>query len=127
MPEAKIATRVHVVGCPRSGTTLMTELLRYAYEFAGAADHERSLFDPIPAGLSPYLTKKPADTIRIQRAFTEDENLHVVALVRDPRAVITSVHWSHPDQYFVGFKTLEVVRRCDPRSTWSPTLLGAAL
>ena len=92
------------MGCPRSGTTLMTELLRYAYSFAGAAEHERSLFDPIPAELSPYLTKKPADTIRIGKAFELDEELYIVALIRDPRAVITSVHWSHPDMYFVGFK-----------------------
>ena len=69
MPGGDKQTRVHVVGCPRSGTTLMTELLRYAYSFAGAAEHERSLFDPIPAELSPYLTKKPADTIRIGKAF----------------------------------------------------------
>ncbi len=95
--------RVHIVGCPRSGTTLVTELMRYAFDFAGAADHEQSLFDPIPHDLSPYLTKKPADTIRIGRAFEADENLYVIALVRDPRAVITSVHWSHPDLYFVGF------------------------
>ena len=96
--------RVHVVGCPRSGTTLMTELLRYAYDFAGAADHEKSLFDTVPSDLSPYLTKKPADTVRIGRAFEGDPNLYVVALIRDPRAVITSVHWSHPDMYFVGYR-----------------------
>lgn len=100
-PAAQL--RVHVVGCPRSGTTLMTELLRYAYDFAGAAGHERSLFDSIPQDESPYLTKKPADTIRIGKAFEGDDNLYVIALVRDPRAVITSVHWSHPDLYFVGF------------------------
>ena len=81
----------------------MTELLRYAFTFEGAAGHERSLFDDIPANASPYLTKKPADTIRISRAFKHDENLHVIALIRDPRAVITSIHWSHPDVYFVGF------------------------
>lgn len=95
--------RVHVVGCPRSGTTLMTELLRYAYDFAGAAPHERPLFDQIPSNLSPYLSKKPADTIRIGKAFAADENLYVIALIRDPRAVISSVHWSHPDVYFVGY------------------------
>ena len=95
--------RVHVVGCPRSGTTLMNELLRYAYSFAGSADHEQTLFAPIPENLSPYLSKKPADTVRIEKAFAGDENLYVIALIRDPRAVISSRHWSHPDLYFVGF------------------------
>ncbi len=98
-----IQQRVHVVGCPRSGTTLMTELLRYAFHFEGAAGHEKSLFDRIPQNESPYLTKKPADTIRIGRAFEQDPQLHVIALIRDPRAVITSIHWSHPEVYFVGF------------------------
>ena len=96
--------RVHVVGCPRSGTTLVNELLRYAYDFAGASDHEQTLFAPIPQDVSPYLSKKPADTIRIGRAFEHDEQLYVIALIRDPRAVITSKHWSHPDMYFVGFE-----------------------
>lgn len=103
MNSTRQQIRVHIVGCPRSGTTLMTELMRYAYQFAGAADHEQTLFAPIPADLSPYLSKKPADTIRIGHAFEKDENLHVIALIRDPRAVITSKHWSHPDMYFVGF------------------------
>lgn len=101
--KTSVQTRVHVVGCPRSGTTLMTELLRYAFHFEGAAGHERSLFDEIPSDESPYLTKKPADTIRIGRAFENDDYLYVIALIRDPRAVITSIHWSHPDVYFVGF------------------------
>ncbi len=93
----------------------MTELLRYSYAFAGGSDHEQSLFDALPDGLSPYLTKKPADTIRIGRAFERDDQLYVVALVRDPRAVVTSVHWSQPDTYFVGFARwlayAEVIKR----------------
>ncbi|MEM7080139.1 MAG: sulfotransferase domain-containing protein [Pseudomonadota bacterium] len=94
---------MHVVGCPRSGTTLLTELLRYAFDFAGATPHETSLFDPIPAHLSPYLTKKPADTVRIGRAFLGDEDLHVIAVLRDPRAVVSSRHKARPGQYYVGF------------------------
>ncbi len=83
MPGGKKQTRVRVVGCPRSGTTLMTQLLRYAYLFAGATEHERSLFGDIPETLSPYLTKKPADTVRIGNVFEQDENLFIIALIRD--------------------------------------------
>jgi hypothetical protein len=122
MSAPEPALRVHVVGCPRSGTTLMAELLRYAYPFAGAADHEQSLFDPIPPGLSPFLSKKPADTIRIGRAFERDPRLYVVALIRDPRAVITSVHWSHPELYFVGFARwrayADVIARYEGHARW---------
>lgn len=98
-----IQKRVHVVGCPRSGTTLLTELLRYAYDFAGATSHETSLFDDCPSDLSPYLTKKPADTIRIGKAFLADEALYAIAVLRDPRAVVSSRHKARPDQYYVGF------------------------
>ncbi len=61
--------RVHVVGCHRSGTTLMMELLWYAYRFSGRCEHEATLFKPVPPGQTLYLTKKPPDTIRIGRAF----------------------------------------------------------
>ncbi len=95
--------RLHIVGCPRSGTTLMTELLRYAYDFAGAAPHEQSLFARVDAQQFPFLSKKPSDTTRIDPAFVGDPNLYVVAMVRDPRSVVSSIHRSRPGQYFVDF------------------------
>ena len=96
--------RVHVVGCPRSGTTLMMELLWYAYDFSGRCEHEKSLFRPIPPGERLYLTKKPPDTIRIERVFRADEQLFVIAMVRDPRAMAVSQHANFPDVYFSGFE-----------------------
>ena len=95
--------RIHVVGCYRSGTTLMMELLWYGYEFSGRSEHEAPLFRPVPAGEQLYLTKKPPDTVRIDRVFQADEKLNVVAMVRDPRAVITSRHPDFPGVYFSGF------------------------
>lgn len=95
--------RLHVVGCPRSGTTLIAELLRYAYAFRGAAAHEQSLFVPVGSEQYPFLSKKPSDTVRIDAAFLGDPNLYVIAMVRDPRSVVTSVHWSRPQEYFVDF------------------------
>ncbi len=115
-------TRVHVVGCYRSGTTLMMELLWYAYPFTGRSEHEAPLFRPVPAGQTLYLTKKPPDTIRIERAFLADEKLHVVAMVRDPRSVATSRHASFPDVYFAGFgRWLEyqaVIERLSEHPRW---------
>lgn len=95
--------RVHVVGCYRSGTTLMMELLWYAYDFSGRCEHEAPLFRGIPKGERLYLTKKPPDTIRIEQAFLADEKLYVIAMVRDPRAMATSRHAKFPDVYFSGF------------------------
>ena len=95
--------RVHVIGCYRSGTTLMMELLWYAYDFSGRCEHEAPLFRAIPEGERLYLTKKPPDTIRIEQAFLADEQLSVIAMVRDPRAMATSRHAKRPDVYFSGF------------------------
>ena len=103
MADGQRPDRVHVVGCYRSGTTLMMELLWYAYRFTGRSEHEAPLFRPVPAGQKLYLTKKPPDTIRIEQAFLADEKLYVIAMVRDPRAMATSRHSKFPDVYFSGF------------------------
>ncbi len=103
--------RLHVVGCHRSGTTLMTELLGNCFAIDGRADHEQSLWEPVPAGCAVYLTKKPPDTIRIRRAFLMDPELYVVAMIRDPRGVITSRHPSKPDVYFSSFWRWETYAR----------------
>lgn len=98
------ARRVHVVGCQRSGTTLMMELLWSSFEFSGRAEHEISLFQPVPPGETLYLTKKPPDTIRLEPAFLADEELFVIAMQRDPRSVVSSRHPSRPNVYFSGFR-----------------------
>ena len=95
--------RLHVVGCQRSGTTLMMELLWSCFDLGDRCTHEQSLFESIPAGDSVYLTKKPPDTSRIGPVFVQDERLFVVAMLRDPRAVITSRHDEWPDRYFSSF------------------------
>ena len=80
------------------------ELLWLSYDFSGRADHEQSLLDPLPAGETRYLSKKPPDTMRIERAFLRDEDTFLIAMLRDPRAVVTSRHESRPDVYFRGFR-----------------------
>ncbi len=110
-----MTTRVHVVGCRRSGTTLMMELLWYSYTFSGRDEHEISVFEPIPSGQTLYLTKKPPDTIRIREIFEADSDLHLVAMLRDPRSVITSTHKSRPDVYFSShWRWQEYVRALQP-------------
>ena len=95
---------MHIVGCRRSGTTLMMELLWYSYAFSGRGEHETSLLEPVPPGETLYLTKKPPDTTRIIPAFLRDSETHLIAMLRDPRAVVTSRHPSRPDVYFASFQ-----------------------
>lgn len=103
MKEEKVR-RVHIVGCYRSGTTLMMELMWQCFSFSGRAEHEASLFDLAPAGETLYLTKKPPDTSRIERAFLGDRETFLIAMLRDPRSVVASRHPSRPGVYFRGFR-----------------------
>ncbi len=82
----------------------MTELMWQSYAFSGRHGHEISVFESIPANETLYLTKKPPDTLRIHRVFQADPNLHVIAMLRDPRAVITSRNLIRPEVYFAGYK-----------------------
>ena len=99
--------RIHVVGCRRSGTTLLAEMLGNCFAIDGRIDHEQSLWKPIREHRDKHilLTKKPPDTLHMAGVLRFDPELHVIAMVRDPRAAITSSHkfYKLPDAYFTSF------------------------
>jgi hypothetical protein len=102
--------RVHIVGCPRSGTTLLMELIATCYDSSGYCEHEVSVFEPVPVTQGVYFTKQPNDIKQIRHIFPADSNLHIIYLGRDPRAVITSRHRENPEQYFCNYR---VWSECD--------------
>lgn len=81
----------------------MAELLGNCFAIDGRVDHEQALWEPIPARDGTFLTKKPPDTVRIRPVFLLDPDLYVIAMIRDPRGVITSRHKTKPDVYFSSF------------------------
>jgi hypothetical protein len=83
--------RLHVVGCPRSGTTLMAEMLATSFAGVGHDEHELSIFKRPPGAHALYVSKKPADVKRIGPLLRADPHLFVIGVHRDPRAVITSI------------------------------------
>lgn len=95
--------RLHVVGCPRSGTTLLAELVATCFRDVGHGEHELSIFRPAPAGHAVYVSKKPADVKRIGPLLRADPDLYVLAVHRDPRAVITSVLEAASSRYWMHF------------------------
>ena len=103
--------RLHIVGCPRSGTTLLMELITTCFESSGFCAHETSIFAPpdIEDG-DLYISKQPNDIKQIQHIFPRDPNLHIIYLGRDPRAVITSKHRENLQQYFCNYR---VWSECD--------------
>lgn len=96
--------RLHIVGCPRSGTTLMMELMATCFESDGHCGHEMSLFE-LPTGAPTlYFSKQPSDIRYLDFVLDRDPQLYVIFLVRDPRSVIASIHGSNRDQYFCNFR-----------------------
>lgn len=81
----------------------MAELLGNCFDIDDRVDHEQALWEPIPARAGTFLTKKPPDTVRIRPVFLLDRDLYVIAMIRDPRGVITSRHRTKPDVYFSSF------------------------
>lgn len=102
--------RLHIVGCPRSGTTLLMELVSTCFASGGFCEHELSIFEPVPQVKDIYFTKQPNDIKQLSHIFARDEQLYIIYMSRDPRAVITSKHRENPQQYFCNYR---VWRECD--------------
>jgi hypothetical protein len=62
-----------------------------------------------------YLTKKPVDIHIVGPRLSIDRNLHVVAMVRDPRDIVVSVHGQDRSRYWAPLRywksRLAVLRR----------------
>lgn len=102
--------RLHIVGCPRSGTTLLMELVSTCFESAGFCEHELSIFAPVEEVDGTYFTKQPNDIKQLRHIFHADPQLYVIYMGRDPRAVISSKHRENPGQYFCNYR---VWRECE--------------
>jgi hypothetical protein len=99
-------TRVHITSlAPRSGTTLLAELMAHGFRFDAHADHELSLFNQPDDARGTVLTKDPVDIVNARPLLRWWPDLWVVCLVRDPRDVVVSRHRGAPETYYVGLNT----------------------
>jgi hypothetical protein len=64
------ATHLHVVGCPRSGTTLMAEMLVACYPHEGHSEHEETIFKVPPQESGLRLSKNPTMRYGWRRCLT---------------------------------------------------------
>ena len=108
--ERPVVKRLHIVGCPRSGTTLLMELVSTCFASSGYCAHEKNIFEPLDVTGDIYFSKQPNDIKQLQHIFHRDPQLYVIYMSRDPRAVISSKHREHPGQYFCNYR---VWRECD--------------
>lgn len=124
-PGARRATRVHIVGTStRSGTTLLFECVRAAFEVDSWSQRERSLFNLPPPGVDVHLSRRPGDVRVMRRALRIDPNLHVLHLVRDPRDVVVSRHGSATELFWTNLRYWKIGHEAWRRTGDHPRLLS---
>lgn len=100
--------RIHIVGSgPRTGTTLLTEVMRVCYDFDFVSEHEDSIRRSnlnIGKNLKLILTKHPAELYGIEYPLKVDPNLFIVCIIRDPRDMVSSFHGKYPNQYWASLR-----------------------
>ena len=92
---------IHIVACsPRSGTTLLHEVMVTCFRTDKHYDHEIR-FNLVSAEDGQILiTKRPKDTMYMPSVLDDDPELYVIYVVRDPRDVICSRHAKDKSMYY---------------------------
>ncbi len=94
-------TRVHIVGLgPRTGTTLMMELMVHCFEFDAYANHEISLLYAPAVSFDRFCSKYPYELKTAVKRLKRDPGLWVICMIRDPRDVVVSRHQKRPGAYW---------------------------
>lgn len=92
---------IHIVGCsPRSGTTLMQEMMVACFDIDEHCEHEQSVFKAPREGAGILCTKHPREGMYMPCVLNHNPHVTAIYVVRDPRDVIVSTHKRHPDKYY---------------------------
>ena len=96
---------IHIVACsPRSGTTLLHEVMVTCFRVDKHYDHEIR-FNLVSADAGQTLiTKRPKDTMYMPRIIEDDMELYVIYMLRDPRDVICSRHGKDKSTYYSNIR-----------------------
>ena len=96
---------IHIVACsPRSGTTLLHEVMVTCFRTDKHYDHEIR-FNLVSAEDGQILiTKRPKDTMYMPAVLEDDPELYVIYVLRDPRDVICSRHGKDKSMYYSNIR-----------------------
>ena len=109
VPVTDTLKRLQVCGAPRSGTTLMLELLRNGFHWDWVAAEEVSVSRPLPVSSGRCLSKRPNDAITAHLMLT-DPDIWFVYCQRDPRDIVSSRHGLAPDLYWTNLRYYRMAR-----------------
>ena len=108
---APTKTQIVICGYPRSGTSLLYNMLSASLCGFSFDSFEQSCFKSVNT-YHNHASKLPMDVLRVHNLPKHNgrgKRLFVVVCLRDPRDVVTSIHPNVPDRYFMGYE-----------SRWSP-------
>ena len=92
---------LHIVSCsPRSGTTLLHEVMATCLHVDKHYEHEIRFHLAWADANQILLTKRPKDTLYVQAILEGDPEFYAIYLLRDPRDVIVSRHGKDRSRYY---------------------------
>ncbi|MGH7505241.1 MAG: sulfotransferase domain-containing protein, partial [Longimicrobiales bacterium] len=125
-PDAWPKKQIIICGPPRSGTSLLYNMMATALPEFGRSPFETSAHEHIMK-TQHYVSKRPLDILELHalpRRNVFAKELHVVVVVRDPRDVVTSIHPNVPHDYFIGWDASYFV---GPAYPYAPELRSPGL
>lgn len=97
--------QIHIVGCsPRSGTTLLYEMMSACCHFDKLYGHETRFNRTHARSGQTLLTKRPKDTQFMPRVLASVPEFWVIYCLRDPRDVVVSKHRIAGDKYYSNLR-----------------------
>jgi hypothetical protein len=103
---------LHIVGCsPRSGTTLLHEVMVTCFEIDKHYDHEIRFNLVTGDDDDIVVTKRPKDTMYMPAVLDGDPELYVIYVLRDPRDVICSRHGKDERLYYSNIRLYRELHR----------------
>lgn len=97
--------RIHIIGSgPRTGTTLLAEVMHTCFQIDHHCEHEASICTDEPTSGEIFLTKQPGEISAVKWPLKLNPELYVLCIIRDPRDSIVSRHGSTPDSYWTGLR-----------------------
>lgn len=120
---------LHIIicGASRSGTTMLYNMVRSSVSNdVWCPPNEIAARKTLCVTHRTMITKRPLDLFEVKdlaATLGRIRSLRVVVMIRDPRALVSSIHQSVPNQYFQGFDYQFFVSRAGVKSYTSPGVM----